>query len=228
VFVTDHPARRGDIVRTAVLLALLVPALALAQSAPSREQEQIRRLRQQLQQLQQELATARQAEAAARIDATRRIGEAEAAARRAQRGVTGTRGRITELEAELAALRERGTATEAQLLQRTGERDEARQALAQARDELGRRAQRLAEGERGAAELLARHRAQNAALELCSRHNQSLKAVSLELLDRWQRHDWRDVVAAKEPFVQGRRVQIENLVQGYEDRIDAAQLPARP
>jgi hypothetical protein len=33
-------------------------------------------------------------------------------------------------------------------------------------------------------------------------------------------------MAAKEPFVQGERVRIENLVQGYEEQIDRASLVA--
>lgn len=210
------------------LLPALLPALVSAQSAPSREQEQIRRLRQQVQQLQQELAASRQAEAAARSDLTRRVGDAEAAARRAQRSAAGNSQRVAELEAEGASLRDAVSAAQAQLGQRTTERDEARQGLAQAREELGRRAQRMSEGERSAADLLARYRSQNAALDLCARHNRSLQAVSMELLDRWQRHDWRDVLVAREPLVQSRRVEIENLVQGYEDRIDAALLPSRP
>lgn len=217
--------------RTAVAVlacALLVPLLALAQSAPSREQEQIRRLRQQLQQLQQELATARQGEAGARTESAQRVAAAEAAARRAQRGAAGTTQRVAELEAELTSLRDKAADIDKQLLQRTAERDEARQGLAQASEELGRRAQRLAEGERSSTDLLARFRTQNAALDLCSRHNKTLQAVSMELLGRWARHDWRDALLAKEPLVQARRVEIEKLVQGYEDRIDAALLPARP
>ncbi len=217
--------------RAAVALlacALLMPLLALAQSAPSREQEQIRRLRQQLQQLQQELATARQGEAGARIESANRVAAAEAAARRAQRGAAGTAQRVAELETELTSLRDKAADGDKQLLQRTAERDDARQGLAQAREELSRRTQRLAEGERSAADLLARFRTQNAALDLCSRHNKTLQAVSMELLGRWARHDWRDALLTKEPLVQARRVEIENLVQGYEDRIDAALLPARP
>jgi chromosome segregation ATPase len=217
--------------RAAVALlacALLMPLLALAQSAPSREQEQIRRLRQQLQQLQQELATARQGEAGARIESANRVAAAEAAARRAQRGAAGTAQRVAELETELTSLRDKAADGDKQLLQRTAERDDARQGLAQAREELSRRAQRLAEGERNSTDLLARFRTQNAALDLCSRHNKTLQAVSMELLGRWARHDWRDALLTKEPLVQARRVEIENLVQGYEDRIDAALLPARP
>jgi hypothetical protein len=119
--------------RAAVALlacALLMPLLALAQSAPSREQEQIRRLRQQLQQLQQELATARQGEAGARIESANRVAAAEAAARRAQRGAAGTAQRVAELETELTSLRDKAADGDKQLLQRTAERDDARQGLA--------------------------------------------------------------------------------------------------
>lgn len=224
----DRRARWVVATVAAVACTLWLPALALAQSTPSREQEQIRRLRQQLQQLQQELASARQGEAAAKAESARRLAATESAARRAQRSASGTGQRVTELETELEAQRQLLATSAQQLAQRSTERDEARMALAQAREELTRRAQRLAEGERSAGQLLAQYRTQNAALDLCARHNRSLQTVSLELLGRWQRHDWRDALAAKEPFVQARRLEIETLTQGYEDRIDAASLPARP
>ncbi len=224
---TAGRGRWGVLLSVALALAI-GPALVLAQSAPSREQEQIRRLRQQVQQLQQELSVARQAEASARADLGRRATEAEAQARRAQRGAAGTRARVAELEAELGTLLAENTSRRDELTRRTAERDDARKALAQATDELARRGRQLAEGQRGLNDLQSRFVAQNAALDLCARHNRSLQAVSLELLDRWQRHDWLDTVAAREPLIQSRRVAIENLVQGYEDRIDAALLPARP
>jgi hypothetical protein len=132
------------------------------------------------------------------------------------------------LEIELAAQREAAGTAEAALAQRDRELGSARQSLDDARAELDRRALGLREGERRSNELLVRFRAQNAALEMCARNNQELRSVSLELLERWQRHDWKDVLAAREPFVQTRRVAIENLVQGYEDRIEQAWLPPPP
>jgi len=210
------------------LLSSTLALSALAQQAPTREQEQIRRLRMQLQQLQQELATARQGEAAARSAASIDLDAARAEAQRAQRTAVGSSRRLAELEAEQTLAREAASASRTQLEQRTGEREQARQALAEAREQLARRDQRLAAGERSADALLTRYLTQNQALDLCARSNASLQVLSMEVLDRWQRADWGDLLAAKEPFVQSRRVEIENLVQGYEDRIDRARLPARP
>lgn len=207
-----------------LVVAATLAGSALAQQAPSREQEQIRRLRQQLQQLQQELAGARQAEAAARVEAARQIAEVQAEAARARRGGRAQAERITVLQAELTAQREVAGATAATLARRDEELGAVRQSLAAARAEIARRAEALREGERLSAELLVRFREQNAALELCTRNNQELRQVSLDLLERWRRHDWRDVLAAREPFVQSRRVAIENLVQDYEDRIERAWL----
>jgi chromosome segregation ATPase len=212
--------------RAALVLAVsgaLIGA-ALAQQAPSREEEQIRRLRQQLQQLQQEVAAARQAEGTARAEAAQQVSEAQAEAARARSGTRAQAERIAALEAELATQRMAASSTATALARSEGELATARQSLEVARIELERRAAGLRDAERSGGELLARFRQQNAALDLCTRNNQALRTLSLELLDRWQRHDWRDVLAAREPFIQSRRVTIENLVQGYEDRIERAWL----
>lgn len=218
--------------RWRVALVLLVTAgLAagvMAQQAPSREEEQIRRLRLQLQQLQQEIATARQADGTARAEAEQRVSDARAQAARAQRDQRAQAERIAALEAELVAERAAAGAARTAVAARQAELAGAQQALAAARAELGQRAEGLREAERRGAEVMARFREQNTALDLCTRNNQALRTLSLELLERWQRHDWRDVLAAREPFVQSHRVTIENLVQGYEDRIERAWLVPAP
>lgn len=215
--------------RAGPLLALgLTLCLAAQAQQPSREQEQIRRLRQQVQQLQQELAAAQQGAQSARADAERRASAAGAEAARARRTATGSAARIAELEAGLQtlqadhqALQGRQTALQADL-----ERDRAE--LARVRAEFGGSSLRLVRREGELEALQARFRTQNAALELCSRHNQTLRTVSLDLLQRWQRMDWRDALAGKEPFFQTERVRIENLVQGYEEQIDRASLVVPP
>lgn len=223
--------RRGARIRRSALMLVLVAVLsgaALAQQAPSREQEQVRRLRQQLQQLQQELAAARQAEGTARAQAARQLDEVQAEAARARRGSRAQAERIAALEAELAAERSSAGTAAAALSRREEELVAARQSLATVRGELAQRTEAQREGERRIAELTASWRDESAALALCTRNNQALRTVSLELLERWQRHDWRDLLAAREPFVQQYRVRIENLVQDYEDRIDRAWLAPAP
>jgi chromosome segregation ATPase len=228
MFATDGRHRPTGV--TARSLAVLCLALSLGATAqqPSREQEQIRRLRQQLQQLQQELSTAQQAAQSAKADADQRANAAKSEATRAKRSVSSSAARIQELETELQQLRTEQSALQSRQTLLTAELERDRSALAQVRAELGGGSMRLARREGELEALQARFRSQNAALDLCSRNNQALRASSLELLQRWQRMDWRDAIAAKEPFVQTERVRVENLVQGYEEQIDRASLVVPP
>ena len=219
------PRRALQALSASLALALALPALA--QQAPSREQEQIRRLRQQTQQLQQELAAAQQSAQAARAEAEQRAASAQAEASRARRSASGAAERVKELEAELDTLRSAQASQQARQAELTLALEGAQGELRTTRNELGARSLRLTRREGELEALEARFRGQNAALDLCTRHNQTLRSVSLDLLGRWQRMDWRDALAAKEPFVQTERVRIENLVQGYEEQIDRATL-ARP
>jgi chromosome segregation ATPase len=184
-------------------------------------------LRQQVQQLQQELAAAQQGTQAARAEADQRTASAQAEASRARRSASGTAQRVKELEAELDTLRSEQSAQQARQAELTQQLERAQGQLRSTRNELGARDLRLSRRESELESLEARFRSQNGALDLCTRHNQTLRGVSLDLLGRWQRMDWRDALAAKEPFVQTERVRIENLVQGYEEQIDRATL-ARP
>ncbi len=135
---------------------------------------------------------------------------------------------MAELEARLLSLGTEHEALQARATTLGAELERDRAALAQLRAQAGAESLRLQRRDDELVALQARFGAQNGALDLCSRHNQALREVSLELLQRWQRVDWRDALAAKEPFVQTERVRIENLVQGYEEQIDRASLAPRP
>ncbi len=205
-------------------LAGLIVALAAVAQQPSREQEQIRRLRQQVQQLQADLASAQQSAQAARAEADKRAGAAQAEASRARRSAGTSAARVQELEQRLQAVSTERDGLQTQLTASQAEVERLRPALAQARAQSGADTLRVQRRETELEGLQQRFARQNAALDLCSRHNQSLRSVSLDLLGRWQRMDWRDALASKEPFVQTERVRIENLVQGYEEQIDRASL----
>ncbi|MES2475936.1 MAG: phage major capsid protein [Verrucomicrobiota bacterium] len=62
------------------------------------------------------------------------------------------------------------------------------------------------------------------------RKNVSLFNVSNEILDRYEGYALGKAIAAKEPFIGTTRVKIENLVQGYKDRIvdNRIAAPAKP
>lgn len=60
------------------------------------------------------------------------------------------------------------------------------------------------------------------------RKNLALFNTAREILDRYQNHALGKAILAKEPFTQTTRVKIENLVQGYHDRILDNRISAKP
>ena len=57
-------------------------------------------------------------------------------------------------------------------------------------------------------------------LEACEAKNKQLLDVSREILTAYENFDFVDSVSAREPFLRLKRVELENLAQGYQDRID--------
>lgn len=63
--------------------------------------------------------------------------------------------------------------------------------------------------------------------------NIALFNTAIEVLDRFEKYALGKALAAREPFIGSTRVKVENLVQGYKDkildnRISAKKLPAKP
>jgi chromosome segregation ATPase len=61
---------------------------------------------------------------------------------------------------------------------------------------------------------------------LCREKNEALFTVGNEILDRWQSTGWADMLAAKEPFLGLKRVELENLAQDEADRLLDSRLRA--
>lgn len=60
------------------------------------------------------------------------------------------------------------------------------------------------------------------------RKNIALFNTAREILDRYESHALGKAILAKEPFTRNTRVKIENLVQGYNDRILDNRINAKP
>ena len=60
------------------------------------------------------------------------------------------------------------------------------------------------------------------------RKNIALFNAANEILDRYKNHALGKAILAKEPFTQTSRVKIENLVQGYNDKIIDNRISAKP
>lgn len=209
-----------------LLCAGLLSSGCWAQQA-SREQELIRRLRQQVQQLQQEQAV--QQQAAQRAGAEKQQAQAQLEAAQAElrrlRGGSATQARQAAEQAQaLEALRGERDALQARA-------DEQRTALEAAAAER-RRLRSAAEGlqqalslrEAARGELASRHELQAQGLQTCIANNQALHALGSELLQRWANKGLGEVLAQNEPLLQLKRVALENLLGGYQDKLDALAL----
>jgi len=104
---------------------------------------------------------------------------------------------------EIERLRKENEALQAELRRQSMIVDNARQQVAQIRQEMATK---------------------DELLELGRTRNAELYKAALEILDRYRRKDFGAVLAGGEPFVQKSRIRLENLVQDYEDRLRAARV----
>ena len=233
--------------RIGLLFALCFSVLAGSSwaQAPSREQEQIRRLRQQVQQLQDERTAAQDMarksgnekkiaeEAKADLEGqTKRLGSSLEAVR--NKAAAQTR-RVNELEAGLAAIRTERDAIRAQQSDTTQRLAQERATLAQARAQqavqqtqlVGQQTQLVGQQTQLAA-LGTQKDALSSQLDAAVRNNLALHALGLELLSRYEGKGVLESLSAREPFLQIKRVELENLVQDYRDKLDRQRvIPAK-
>lgn len=223
-----RPLRRPTLARTAqrglvgLLAALSLLGGAQAQPAANRDQEQLRRLRQQLQQLQQEQAGAQQqAQRAATENAqlAAQLKAQQAAAEKVQ-ARTGAQSRtLTALQAELAAMKGERDALQAELVQAKATQTQTLARLERSNSERDDTRTRLSALEATEAGLRRERGLVGHQLDKCSAQNVELLRVGQELLGRHGNFGFGDSVALSEPFLQLKRVQLENLAQDYRGRL---------
>ncbi len=224
-------------IASACLLAVLaaVPALTPPAGAQTntREQEQVRRLRQQVQQLQQELASQQAAQQQAAQSATMQAAQAAQtktaldAAQTELRRLKASQAKVaTEAQQEIEQLRTAGAALQARLDKVQTELEGGTRSLAQSRTEGAETARKLAFRETQLGELAERHVRQAQGLQQCIVNNLALRDLGNELMQRYADKGVAEVLAQNEPFLQTRRVALENLLQGYQDKLDQLALKA--
>ncbi|HTP73401.1 MAG TPA: hypothetical protein VML58_14365 [Burkholderiaceae bacterium] len=222
--------RGSERVRCALALAglavaLCAPALAQSTGTASREQELIRRLRQQVLQLQQENEAATQAAQ----QAARQRGELEARLKTAESSATTLKAsarRVATVQGELAAAQSERDALHQSLQQANGLLEAQRTQLAQARTRLEQQEGELTQLRTAAANrdgvliaLETRQQQQNERLNQCIDHNVALYRLGQQLLDRYRDKAIGESLAQQESVLQLGRVQLENLVQDYRDKL---------
>lgn len=203
---------------------------AQAQTAPNaREQEQLRRLRQQVQQLQAEQGTAQQQ--LQRITAEHKTLTDQLKAAQAETGQVrasaGQRSRaLATLQAETAALKTERDGLQAELGRSKEGLADSQQRLQRSTTEGAELRRRITDSEALYASLRRERSVVGEQLVTCSAHNTELLQVGHDLLGRYGNFGLGETLAAREPFLQFKRVQLENLAQSYRSRIEAQRFSA--
>jgi chromosome segregation ATPase len=217
--------------RLAAALCCSVAMAAAFGEPSSRELEQIRRLRMQVQELQQEQTAqqdAAQRAAAEKAEAKAKLDAAQAELRRTRSAAGAQAQSLGELQKELDALREERNALQAQAAELQAELQASTRSVQALRTTSAEQQRALARHEAAYADLDARHTTQARGLQTCIANNQALNEVGQELLQRYAGKGVGEVLAQNEPFLQFKRVALENLMQGYQDRLDQAALEPLP
>jgi chromosome segregation ATPase len=203
--------------------SLLLAMMALATSPSwaandSREKQMLRRMQQQVLQIEQARAQAEQEKAAALADKETAERELEkfGATKRQLAGERAARRRVeAELEAvqtENDALKTRLADTEKQLADSVALQRSTAQTLAQTES-----AKKQTEGE-----LSGKVRD----LQSCQTHNGSLYTLGREMMRKYRDKSCQDALAQAEPFTGLKKVEVENLLEIWRDRLDREKLGA--
>lgn len=202
-----------------LLVALLCATSVHAQQA-SREQEQLRRLRAQAQQLQQALSVEQQARQQAAAEAGRlkqaaevELPKLEEQVASAKRRASGAQRKVDQLARELDEAR---VAAEAQ----TRQLDATRKQLADRERDLAQTRENLQVTERELQGLRMQGESLAGKLAQCTKDNVALYQTGIDMLERWRDRSLGERVGHSEPFTQIGRVKLENLVEGYRDRLE--------
>lgn len=203
--------------RAAFAVALCATAAAMAQQDKAADRA-TRRLQLQLQALQSQLQEAQAAKSKA--DAAREAAEKQA--QEQARDTTRTQASLRKATADsktLEAARNELSATVAKLEQQLAEQKRSGdEALAAKEAELK---QALRQRDTQQAQLQTRFDEQVKSTNECTAKNERLVILGAELLDRWHKKGFSDVLRQREPMLGLTEVQMFNLVQDYRDRIDA-------
>jgi chromosome segregation ATPase len=199
------------------ILASTVAAPAWAAS-DSREKQMLRRMQQQVQQLDQARAQAEQEKAAALADKDTLTREVEqrrsdsAAAKRERSARSRLEHELKAAQAELDTLKAKLAETEKQLADSQALQHATTQTLAQTESARKRTEDELA--------------GKTQDLQVCRTHNGQLYSLGREMMQKYHDKSCQDVLAQVEPFTGLRKVEVENLLEAWRDRLDREKLSA--
>lgn len=201
----------------AIVATIATPVWAAKES---REKQMLRRMQQQMQQLDQARALAEQEKATALADKetlTREIEQLRAdsaAAKREQAARTRLERGIRAVQAELDAIKTKLAETEKQLADSQAQQRTTAQTLAQIES-----AKKQSESQ------LTGTRQD---LQICQNHNVKLYGLGREMMNKYRDKTCKDALAQAEPFTGLKKVEVENLLETWRDRLDKEKLGGAP
>jgi len=143
-------------------------------------------------------------------------------------GVAQERRRAADLQQKLEAMTREHASADAERRSLAEKLRQAREQIEQTTAELDRRQEALATRASEIAALQASGKQGAAALATCEEKNGALAGVATELMAKYRDVGFWDALRRREPFTRVRRVQVENLLEDYRDRVEAARIaPAR-
>jgi chromosome segregation ATPase len=201
------------------ILIFVVSALAAAPAwaaSDSREKQLLRRMQQQVQQVDRARAQAEQEKATALADKENAERELEKL-RLSNRQLAGERAARRRLErerqavqVEMETLKTKLADTEKQLADSVALQRATAQTLAQTES-----ARKRTEGElKGTSQ----------ALQVCQAHNGKLYGMGREMMQKYRDKSCQDALAQAEPFTGLKKVEVENLLERWRDRLDREKL----
>lgn len=211
--------------RFVLSLLLVTMAVAPAWAAnDSREKQMLRRLQQQVQQIDQTRAQAEQEKATALADketAERELEKTRSDTASTRRQLAGERAARSRMERELQALQTERDALKARL-------DDTEKQLADSAALQRATAQSLAQAESEKKQTATRLTGKEQDLNVCQSHNGRLYGIGREMMQKYRDKSCQDALAQAEPFTGLKKVEVENLLEAWRDRLDREKLSATP
>lgn len=200
---------------------VVAPAWAAGES---RERQMLRRLQQQMQQINQALTQAEQEKATALADkeqAERELENVRSDTVSARRQLTGERTARNRMERDVLALKTEKKALETRVADL--EKQVADSAIQQRAH-----VQTITQAEAQARQVTSTLGRTEETLNTCQKHNNQLYALGRELMVKYREKSCRDALLEAEPFTGLKKVEVENLLEVWRDRLDREKLSAMP
>jgi chromosome segregation ATPase len=208
----------------AIAVMLWGPVWANAENKASREREALRRAQMQLQQIHGQVSTLAQEKAVLgkELEQSRKQAKtAQGKLRKAERGFADEKARGEQLAKEMEALKQDLASTRSRLTDTEGKLAETTKTLSQTQQNLAR----TEADKRGLEGVKLR---QEKEISACEGKNLKLYQTGRELMTRFEQKTCGEILAQKEPFTGLKRVEVENLLEEYRDKLDEQKLIKPP